>query len=489
MENSWADARECVSAHDKIDCMYAGNEELKPTETVGTKTFLYREIAAPIVIGVFFCFLCFFFGVGQYPDSVTYIEAHLDREPVYPILLKGFRGLFGSGYLWATIIFQNMAAFFVTWYLHRYISRRFSLNGFFFWSALAVLLFPHIMSGVLAPSDIVLTNAILSEGITLTLYQLFFVLVLKMWLEHQYVRYAVFAWLVSFVTMLARGQMMPMILVWMLFVVILVCKKGKSSAWKVVGAVLVVVVTLGTFAGRSVIIGAYTETAFGVSGGNTGGNMTLLTNVLYSADEADVERVAERLDKGESELLCQLYLQAKEQGFTYASSERGVTAHILHHEDSHDRMKFGILYERMEQYVKEQNPKADAAQIRVLLDELAGKFFRPLVLENIGGFLNTYFYVICGGFVRTVAMLHPVLILYALVIYIVAIVLMWYLFRRKRSREAAVMMAMVLIMIVANVCATGLTIMCLSRYMIYNMAIFYVAGLVLLQKVWDLYKK
>ena len=310
-----------------------------------------------------------------------------------------------------------------------------------------------------------------------------------MWLEHQYVRYAVFAWLVSFVTMLARGQMMPMILVWMLFAVIVVCKKGKSGAWKVVGAVLVVVVTLGTFAGRSVIIGAYTETAFGVSGGNTGGNMTLLTNVLYSADEADVERVAERLDKGESELLCRLYLQAKEQGFTYASSERGLTVRIHHHEDSHDLMKFGILYERMEQYLKEQNPKASADQVRVMLDELAGTYMRMLLLENLDGFLATYLYVICGGFVRTVAMVHPLLILYALVIYIVAIVLMWYLFRRKRSREAAVMMAMVLIMIVANVCATGLTIMCLSRYMIYNMAIFYVAGLVLLQKIWDLYKK
>ena len=485
----WADARECVSAHDEIDCMYARNEGLKHTETVKSKTFLYREIAAPVIIGVFFCFLCFFFGVGQYPDSVTYIEGHLDREPVYPILLKGFRGLFGSGYPWATIIFQNMAAFLVTWYLHRYISRRFSLNGFFFWSALAVLLFPHIMSGVLAPSGIVLTNAILSEGITLTLYQLFFTLVLKMWLEAKCMRYAVMAWIVALVTTLARGQMLLMLLAWMLFTIIVVCKKARCGTWKAVGAIVVLILTLGAFVGRGVIIGAYTETVYGVSGGNTGGNMTLLTNVLYSADEADVERVAGQLDKGEGMLLEQLYTQAREQGLTYTSAENGLFARIGHHEDSHDRMKFGILYEMMERYVKEEHPKADAAQIRVMMDELAGGFMRPLVMENIGGFLLTYLYVICGGFIRTVAILHPILAVYALLIYIVAIVLMWYLFRRKRSSEAAVMMAMVLIMIAANVCATGLTIMCLSRYMIYNMAIFYVAGLVLLQKIWDLYKK
>ena len=217
--------------------------------------------------------------------------------------------------------------------------------------------------------------------------------------------------------------------------------------------------------------------------------MTLLTNVLYSADEEDVECVAQRLNHEEAELLKQMYAQMQEQGLTYAAAKDGVVAHILHHEDSHDLTKFGILYPAMQDYIKTQNPQESDAVVRVKMDELAGEMMLPLVLENVGGFLWTYLYVICGGFIRTVAILHPLLGVYALLIYIVAIGLMWYLFRRGRSYDAAGLTALVLVMIAANVCATGLTIMCLSRYMIYNMAIFYMTGLVLLQTIWNLRKK
>ncbi len=465
------------------------NQAMANGEMMITKKILYREIAAPVLIGVFFCFLCFFFGIGQYPDSITYIEGKLDREPLYPLMLQGFRAMFGSAYLWATMIVQNIGAALVTWYLHRYVCRRFGLNPFFFWIALAVLLFPHVMSGVLTPSGIVLTNAILSEGITLTLYQLFFVFILKMWLEKKSLRYVVAALITAFVTTLARGQMMPMLLLWMLFAGIVVWKRMRGSWQKLVGIIVVVLVTIGTFLGRGAVIEGYNAARFGVRNGNTGGNMTLLTNVLYSADETDVEHVAQRFDKEKAELLKQMYAQMQEQGLTYADAQDGVIAHILHHEDSHDLTKFGILYQSMQGYIKAQNPKLDDSAVRIKMDELAGEFMRPLVLENIDGFLVTYLYVICGGFIRTVAILHPLFAVYALLIYIVAIGLMWYLFKRGSSYDAAGLTALVLMMIAANVCATGLTIMCLSRYMIYNMAIFYVTGLILLQTVWNLRKK
>ena len=465
------------------------NQAMMNQEIPKTKKISYQEIATPIVIGVFFCFLCFFFGIGQYPDSVTYIEGKLDREPLYPLLLQGFRAVFGTGYLWAVIIVQNVAAALVTWYLHHYVCRKFGLNAFFSRAVLVVLLFPHVMSGVFTPSGIVLTNAILSEGITLTLYQLFFVYVLKMWLEKKCVRYIAAAVVTAFVTTLARGQMMTMILLWMLFAGIVLWKRARGG-WQKTGAIAVVLlVTVGVFAGRGAIIEGYNAARFGVHNGNTGGNMTLLTNVLYSADEEDVECVAQRLNHEEAELLKQMYAQMQEQGLTYAAAKDGVVAHILHHEDSHDLTKFGILYPAMQDYIKAQNPQESDAVVRVKMDELAGEMMLPLVLENVEGFLWTYLYVICGGFIRTVAILHPLLGVYALLIYIVAIGLMWYLFRRGRSYDAAGLTALVLVMIAANVCATGLTIMCLSRYMIYNMAIFYMTGLVLLQTIWNLRKK
>lgn len=45
-------------------------------------------------------------------------------------------------------------------------------------------------------------------------------------------------------------------------------------------------------------------------------------------------------------------------------------------------------------------------------------------------------------------------------------------------------MAFALMMICANVFATAIMIMCLSRYMIYNTALFYIAGLMCLRELY-----
>ena len=444
----------------------------------------YGKILAPIVIGAFFCFLCICFGVGEYPDSVTYIEGSIDREPLYPLLLKAFRAVFGSGYLWAVIITQNLFAFLVTWYLYHYICKRFRLNLLFQWGMIAVLLVPHILSRLLTPSGIILTDAILSEGITLTLYQLFFVLILNMCLEEKKIRYAVYSLFVAFLTTLARGQMMPMLLLWMLFTVIVLCRHTSGWRKKCAGVVVVILVTFGAFGARSLLIEQYNEVMYGVCCGNTGGNMTILTNVIYSASEEDIRKAAESLPEEDGALLLKIHAQMQEQKLTSADAGTGILANIRYHEDSHDRIKFEILYPELEASVRARNSELTADQIRVCMDEQAGQYMISLLKENVGDFLMTYLYVICGGFIRTVAVLNPVFAVYALLIYIVAIGLMWYLFKRSRHADASVMMALVLVMIAANVCATGLTIMCLPRYMIYNMSIFYVAGLVLLQKVW-----
>ncbi len=62
---------------------------------------------------------------------------------------------------------------------------------------------------------------------------------------------------------------------------------------------------------------------------------------------------------------------------------------------------------------------------------------------------------------------------------------MCYLFKRGGSRNSAWLMAVVDLLIAANVCATAITIMCLSRYMIYNLSLSYLAGL---ECVWELVK-
>ncbi len=465
----------------------------------------YQKILAPIVIGAFFCFLCIYYGVGEYPDSVTYLNGSIEREPFYPLLLRGMHFLFGDGYLYALIWLQNLIAFLVTWYLYHGINRHMKLNLLLQWGLLAVLLMPHLMSGVFTSSGIILTNAVLSEGITLSLYQLFFMLLYNLWAERK-LRYAVLSMLTAFIATLARGQMLPLLLVWMAVMLATLIRIRPKWQKGLAAAVLIVAVTVLAFGMRSVLIRQYNQSMYGVSIGNTGGSMTILTNVLYSMDEEAVAEVAGVLPEEEGTLLSESYEKMKAQGYVASDSigadyeiaepesagaqsadpegtdfQSGIIARIRHHEDCHDRIKFEILYPELESYVREHMAGLSPEEIRYQMDVQAGKYTALLLKEDMGAFLKTYLYVICGGFIRTVSVLSPVFAIYAMVIYIVAIGLMWYVFKRKKNAGAAGMMALVLLMIAANVCATGLTIMCLSRYMIYNTAIFYAAGIVLLQ--------
>ncbi|MDE6419424.1 MAG: hypothetical protein K2K87_02725 [Lachnospiraceae bacterium] len=446
------------------------------------------HILAWVIIGVFFCFLCFYYGVGEYPDSATYMVNNIDREPFYPLLLKGFRAVFGQEvYLKAVIVAQNVFAFLVTGYLYSYVTKYFALNGLFSAGALAVLLMPHLLTGVFASSGIILTNAILSEGVTLSLYQMFFLLLLRMFLgKERQGRYALFSWFTALVAVFTRGQMLVLLPIWMVVCIAGVCRKrGGAMRDRVIRISLIVIMTAAVFMIRSAGIRAYNSVVFGHAQGNTGGNMTLLTNVLYSTDAEDVELAARELDEAERTLLVKMDTEILEQHMSFADAGNGVQNKILHHEDCHDKIKFNILYEYLQDFMEQKMPDADAEMIKSEMDALAARYMKAVLPKCIGNWLKTYCYVVLGGFIRTVAVIHPVLNWYALLIYIVAAALMCYLFRRAESRDGAWLMAVVLLMTAANVCATALTIMCLSRYMIYNMALFYLAGLVC---VWETVK-
>lgn len=487
---------------------------------------------APCVIGAFFCFLFLFYGVGQYPDSATYIGYNTSREPLYPLFLKVCRRLAGKEhFLWLAALLQNVLAFFANWYLYRFFAGQFRLNLLFRIAALLVILAPHLFTSVFTPSGIVLTNAILSEGLTISLYPLFATLLLEAFYREKKGYYLAASYVTALLLSLARGQLMPMLLVWFVVSAAAFARsaaasrgaeadmqqsagqepdmqtagaKGQASVLKsakeqrpgrgmdakricAILLALFVATALGFVLRQSAMRCYHESMTGGVVQTNTGGNVTLLTNVLYSADEEEVAAAEEALSDRDAAYLHDIYMQMKEQGLCASDADSGFHARILHHEDSHDKIKFGILSVlltsgvRQEWYELPEGSK-DGLEMTVDEDKMAGRLMKAVLPHSAGSFLATYLYVAAGGFVRTVSLLSPVFSVYALLIYVVAAALMCYLFKRKSGSDGAWLMAAVLLMTAANVCATALTIMCLSRYMIYNMTLFYLAGLVC---VWE----
>ena len=74
-------------------------------------------------------------------------------------------------------------------------------------------------------------------------------------------------------------------------------------------------------------------------------------------------------------------------------------------------------------------------------------------------------------------MVHPWINVVAVLIYVSAIAITIWLWKRNRKSPAIPMMCISLLFIAGNTAAVALTIMCLSRYMIYGFSLFYLSYL------------
>ena len=90
------------------------------------------------------------------------------------------------------------------------------------------------------------------------------------------------------------------------------------------------------------------------------------------------------------------------------------------------------------------------------------------------------------GAIRNVAIVHPILSIYALIMGGAAIVMMFLFFRKDKESKEAWLMLIALLTVAGISFSTALTIMCLSRYMVYGFTGFY-SAVYLMFLVWVRY--
>ena len=77
------------------------------------------------------------------------------------------------------------------------------------------------------------------------------------------------------------------------------------------------------------------------------------------------------------------------------------------------------------------------------------------------------------GLLRSVAVVHPLLNWVGAAAYLAAAICVFFSFQRNRNTKAGWILLFGVLCVLANVYATSLMIMCLSRYMIYGLPMFY----------------
>lgn len=453
-------------------------------ETVEKRKHVTKSWCILLALLLFFLGMLAACGVGVYNDSEQYITMHIHREPLYPLFLALFRVICGDGYLTVAAGAQNVLTAVGIWMFAEYVATHFRLRP---WEEVIVVLLqlvPHLMTRYVSALHIFLENSVMSEALCIPLFHFFMYFLLRMLFERRR-RDAVFGLLFAFLLSMTRGQMMTTILVWMVaaLVQILMQKKYRTLF-------IPLIAVLFTFALRSLTVHVYNYGVTGYFMGNTYAQVNTLTNVIYACDEED--RAVFEADSLEREFFERFYAEADAMGANYKYGGNTFTERAQHLEDHHDELKFQVLEADLSAYFFGLG-KVDYYQQSSMSDELAGRMLVKLLPACFGQWLYDYILLCTYGFIRSIAVVHPVISWIALILYGIAIglALRQVIHRNcggeswQKGQDTAAVMGVALLFITANVCATSLTIMCLSRYMIYGFAVFYTALFLLVREMWD----
>ena len=425
---------------------------------------------------LFFAALWLLGTTGIYNDSNQYIAMHIHREPLYSFFLWIFRSLFGeTKYLDIVRFLQNgLAAVSVIW-LAESLKKRFAFGQWMEALVCLILLAPHIITPVFSASGLVLSNGVISEALGLPLFYLFTAQCMKMVYTRQRGA-ALSSLLLSLFLSLVRGQMMFTILLWLVFAGAVVIVEKKKLAKRLLICVVCTALAFGT---RTLLVKSYNLVFNGYFINNTFGSVGLLANILYAADEEDAERIVDR----DARVMFELsYRLAKEQGATYQDAPEGFFNRAAHLEKWHDAIKFEMIEEPWRQ-LHDREGFIDYIPENVESDRIAATIVKSLLPAVLGRWLYDYLALACYGLIRSIAVVHPLLNWYALTAYLAYIVLAALAWRKNHNSNAVWLAAFSLLAVLANVFATSMIIMCLSRYVIYGLPLFYVSGLMLLYEL------
>ena len=425
---------------------------------------------------LFFAALWLLGTTGIYNDSNQYIAMHIHREPLYSFFLWIFRSLFGeTKYLDIVRFLQNgLAAFSVIW-LAESLKKRFDFGQWMEALVCLILLAPHIITPVFSASGLVLSNGVISEAPGLPLFYLFTAQCMKMVYTRQRGA-ALSSLLLSLFLSLVRGQMMFTILLWLVFAGAVVIVEKKKLAKRLLICVVCTALAFGT---RTLLVKSYNLVFNGYFINNTFGSVGLLANILYASDEEDAERIADQ----DARVMFELsYRLAKEQGATYQDAPEGFFNRAAHLEKWHDAIKFEMIEEPWRQ-LHDREGFIDYIPENVESDRIAATIVKSLLPAVLGRWLYDYLALACYGLIRSIAVVHPLLNWYALTAYLAYIVLAALAWRKNHNSNAVWLAAFSLLAVLANVFATSMIIMCLSRYVIYGLPLFYVSGLMLLYEL------
>lgn len=421
----------------------------------------------------------FWKGVFVAPDTSVYVSMSVEVQPGYPLFLAMIRMIIGENGSWLFVaaLLQNIFTAFAVWRLAETVRSCFHLGRILSVMVYVILLIGCYSSLFAANTHFIMMNSILTEGLVLPFYFLFFRAILYAALQNDW-RSLTWATVLITICTLIRGQFEAAFLVLLLIgLFIAIRERAKWMRYAEVLVLLLCAVATVNIVGKCYAYGLTEERLepVVVSG-------SIASHVLMVAEEDDAKYFEDKeLREIFTDMLTELKntqchsdfllgtILARGLGFEDWRDDRG----YVH--DAARRVMNEVSYEKMDKFhIAEEN---QGLQEKLWCDEM----IRILLPKHFGEWLYNYFALALVGLIRSVAMTKGILSWIAIGLYVLAFVLMILAFRKKESRNAALFMLITLLCIATNSFSIAVLTMCLSRYMIYNLPFFYIAGLMLVR--------
>ena len=444
----------------------------------------------------FYLFFAIYDGVVIGVDSPTYIEMSFAREPFYPLFLAFFR-LFGSeNYLLHAVICQSLLMAFSGWILADYLRGKLCIYKIYSTILYFLPIATSLLCRFVAKRGSMYTNSILTEGICTSLYLLFIYCILKYLWEHSKT-HIIFSWLIAFIMISSRKQMLMVLPI--LFLVIVYANFNNKKIWK--GIIIATVSCLMIFPAFKLFDCTYNYFTRGTFQGHSSSNRFVTTMVFYNAERSDAEYIE---NEDVKKLFLDIYDACDKNGYLGSHAGDGWFQEVDHFGDHYDHIQINTMWPMIQQKsietIHSQYPNTDMSQEDLMTlynketDRLNSIMISSILPHQLPKLAKSLFNNFLSGLVITIAQFRQILVPYTFIMFLLYFILTgrlalyWYRNRNITSTKVDLASKNVTFAIITllgiffNVLLVSAVIFCQTRYTIYNMPLFYMAGAVLLYK-------
>lgn len=426
---------------------------------------------------LFYMIFATIFPVYTDNDTISYMTMSSTREPVYALFLFVIRKIFGVKIdQRVVVILQNLLMAFAVFKISSYMQKKLSLPTFTAYLFVGIHFLVAIMNQFLAGRGASYPNSIVTEGITMSLFLLFFYHTMQAMLDLSLLQ-VLFASLYSALLMDTRKQMSICYLI-LFGAIFFGWMKQKGYFKRMLFSILILGATLilamgGTKLYNYVLRGDFT--------GSTRNMNLVLTTSLYICDKEDVQLI-------EEEDIQELYLETfdtlNKNQLNIAYAGPGWSNLEAHYNSCFDQITCGVTESSFVEFAI-QKGFSEGMEAEKEADRMSSVIVSSLLKDNLPKYLKVYGASFLNGMINTVAKRHRILDLYGLFAFLIYILLTLKMMIKKETRMVGLTSLLVLLAILVNIGVTAALIFCQPRYMIYNMALFY---MLLFTMVYKLFK-